>query len=197
LKRRMLLLVVLAVIVTACSESDAAETTTTAAPTTTVAPATTTTTVAPATTTTTVAPATTTTTVAPATTTTTTAADAGGITPGEDADVDAVVLTYEIVFSSETGYEEKAPYIDDPVGLEQTVADYQETGESMGGVALAPKSVTINGDTADVTYDLLFGGTPTYPDLSGDAVLLDDTWKVTREMFCAMMASARVGCPEA
>jgi hypothetical protein len=138
-----------------------------------------------------------TTTTAPATTTTTTAADAGGITPGEDADVDAVVLTYEIVFSSETGYEEKAPYIDDPVGLEQTVADYQETGESMGGVALAPKSVTINGDTADVTYDLLFGGTPTYPDLSGDAVLLDDTWKVTREMFCAMMASARVGCPEA
>jgi hypothetical protein len=177
----MLLLVVLAVIVTACSESDAAQTTT----------------MAPATTTTTVAPATTTTTVAPATTTTTTAADAGGITPGEDADVDAVVLTYQIVFSSETGYEEKAPYIDDPVGLEQTVADYQETGESMGGVALAPKSVTINGDTADVTYDLLFGGTPTYPDLSGDAVLLDDTWKITREMFCAMMASARVGCPEA
>jgi hypothetical protein len=195
----MLLLVVLAVIVTACSESDAAQTTTMApaTTTTTVAPATTTTTVAPATTTTTVAPATTTTTVAPATTTTTTAADAGGITPGEDADVDAVVLTYQIVFSSETGYEEKAPYIDDPVGLEQTVADYQETGESMGGVALAPKSVTINGDTADVTYDLLFGGTPTYPDLSGDAVLLDDTWKITREMFCAMMASARVGCPEA
>ncbi len=106
-------------------------------------------------------------------------------------------MAYEIVFSSETGYEEKAPYIDDPAGLEQTVADYQETGESMGGVALVPTSVTINGDTADVTYDLLFGGTPTYPDLSGDAVLLDDTWKITREMFCAMMASARVGCPEA
>lgn len=178
LKRTILLLVVLAVMAAACSESDAAESDTTAAP---------------PSTTSTAAPATTTTT-APATTTT--AADAGGIVPGEDADVDAVVLTYEIVFSSETGYDEKAPYIDDPTGLEQTVADYQETGESMGGVALAPASVTINGDTADVKYDLLFGGTPTYPDLTGDAVLIDDTWKVTRVMFCAMMASARVGCPE-
>jgi hypothetical protein len=191
LKRILLLVVVLAAIATACSETDAAETATTE-PT----PSTTTTTAAPTTTvpaTTTTVPATTTTVPA----TTTTVADSGGIIPGEDADVDAVVLTYEIVFSSETGYEEKAPYIDDPEGLEQTVADYQETGESMGGVALAPKAVTIDGDTADVTYDLLFGGTPTYPDLSGDAVLIDETWKITREMFCAMMASARVGCPEA
>lgn len=175
MKRVMLLLVVLAVSVGACSGSDTSEsdattvsssTSTTAAPTTTV----------------------------PATTTT--VADAGAIVPGEDADVDAVVLTYQIVFSSETGYEEKAPYIDDPSGLEQTVADYQETGESMGGVELVPTSVTINGDSADVTYDLLFGGTPTYPDLAGDAVLIEDTWKITRDMFCSMMASARVGCPE-
>jgi hypothetical protein len=177
LKRIMLILAVLAVFATACSETDAAETTTTVAPTTTSA---------------TIAPTTTTTATAP----TTTVADPGGIVPGEDADVDGVVLTYQIVFSSETGYDEKVPYIDDPTGLEQTVADYQETGESMGGVALVPSSVTINGDTADVTYDLLFGGTPTYPDLTGDAVLIDDTWKVTRVMFCAMMASARVGCPE-
>ncbi len=190
MKRTLLLLVILAVIVTACSDSDAAETATTAAP------SSTTTTVAP--TTTTVAPTTTTvpTPTTTATATTTTVADAGGIVPGEDADVDAVVLTYEIVFSSETGYEEKAPYIEDPEGLEETVAEYQVTGESMGGVELAPTSVTINGDTADVTYDLLFGGTPTYPDLAGGAVLRDGTWKITRAMFCKMMASARVGCPE-
>jgi iron complex transport system substrate-binding protein len=147
-------------------------------------------------TTTTTTMATTTTTTTMATTTTATTAPDGGIVPGQDPDVDAVVNTYEIVFSSETGYDEKAPYIDDPAGLEETVAAYQETGESMGGVALLPTAVVINGQTADVTYDLLFGGTPTYPDLTGDAVLIDDTWKVTRVMFCAMMTSARVGCPE-
>ncbi len=190
LKRTMMLLAVLALVATACSQSETAETpaadvplstTTTAAPTTTTA----------APTATTAAP--TTTTAAPVTTTTATDV---GIVPGDDPDVDAVVLAYQIVFSSETGYEEKVPYLEEPDGLEETVAMYQETGESMGGVALAASSVTINGDTADVTYDLLFGGTPTYPDLSGDAVLRDGTWKITRDMFCAMMGSARVGCPE-
>jgi hypothetical protein len=176
LKRTLLLLAVLALVATACSQSETAET-----------PAAD----LPLSTTTTAAP--TTTTAAPVTTTTATDV---GIVPGDDPDVDAVVLAYQIVFSSETGYEEKVPYLEEPDGLEETVAMYQETGESMGGVALAASSVTINGDTADVTYDLLFGGTPTYPDLSGDAVLRDGTWKITRDMFCAMMASARVGCPE-
>ncbi len=190
LKRTMMLLAALALVATACAQSETAETpaadvplatTTTAAPTTTTA----------APTTTTAAPVTTTT-AAPVTTTT--AANIG-IVPGDDPDVDAVVLAYQIVFSSETRYEEKVPYLEEPDGLEETVAMYQETGESMGGVALAASAVTINGDTADVTYDLLFGGTPTYPDLSGDAVLRDGTWKITRDMFSAMMASARVGCP--
>ncbi len=185
MKPYALLIVVLALLAAACSGSGGSDATV-AAPTT-IAPATTTT--VPASTTTVAA----TTTVAP--TTTTTAAPVG-IVPGEDAEVDAVVATYEIVFSSKTGYDEKEPYLDDPTGLEETVAKYQETGESMGGVELAPTSVVINGDSADVTYDLLFGGTPTYPDLTGDAVLIDGTWKITRDMFCAMMASARVGCPE-
>jgi hypothetical protein len=180
LKRTLSIIFIIAVLATACSDGDAADsTTTTAAPTTTTA----------APTTTTAAP--TTTTAAPTTTT----GAAGGITPGEDPDVDAVVLAYQIVFSSLTTYEEKAPYLVDPTGLEETVAKYLETGESMGGIELAPSAVMIDGEIAEVHYDLLFGGTPTYPDLTGDAVLLDGTWKVTREMFCGMMNSARVGCP--
>lgn len=187
MKSSIFLAVAIALVAAGCGGSDTVdESTATTAPATTTTVATTTTT---STTTTTVAP---TTTAAPATTTTTAA---GGIVPGEDADVDAVVLTYQIVFSSETTYDEKAPYLVEPAGLEDTVVKYQETGEVMGGVELVPSGVTINGETADVTYDLLFGGTPTYPDLAGDAVLVDETWKVTREMFCGMMASARVGCP--
>ncbi|MEN8113707.1 MAG: hypothetical protein ABFS21_04915 [Actinomycetota bacterium] len=142
-------------------------------------------------------PETTTTTVAPSTTTAPTTTDAPAVVSGEDPDVDAVILAYDIVFSSQTTFEEKAPYLTDPTGLEDTVVQYMETGESMGGVELLPTSVTIADDTAAVTYDLLFGGTPTYPDLTGDAVRVDDTWKITREMFCAMMSSARVGCPDA
>ena len=183
MKRNLFLILAFAIIAAACSSGEAAE------PTTTTAQSQTTTTAEPA------APTTTTTTPTTTTVPTTTTTTAGGIVAGEDPDVDSVVLTYQIVFSSATTYEEKAPYLVDPTGLEETVAQYGETGESMGGVELAPNAVTIDGDVAEVQYDFLIGGTPTYPDLSGDAVLLDGVWKVTREMFCGIMTSARVGCP--
>ena len=151
-----------------------------------------------ATTTTTEAP-TTTATAAPATTTTaaptTTEAAAEGIVAGEDPEVDAIVLAFTIALDSVTPYEDKVPYIDDPTGLEETVATYLTTGESMGGIGVLPTAVTIDGDTAVVFYDLLFGGNPTYPDLTGPAVKTADGWKITREGFCSLMSSARVGCP--
>ena len=132
-----------------------------------------------------------TTTTVQATTTTSALATS---TPSNDDD-EAIATLYEIVFSSDTTYEEKASLIDDPSGLEETVAKYTKTGESMGGVDLAATSITVIGDTAEVTYDLLFGGNPTYPDLTGNSIRVNGTWVVTRELFCSVMASARVGCP--
>jgi hypothetical protein len=143
------------------------------------------------TTTTTTAP-TTTTTTAP---TTTTAAEAGGIVPGQDAEVDAIVLAFTTALDSETPYDDKAGFIEDPTGLEDTVAKYLETGQSMGGIGVEVTGVEITGGTAAVTYDLLFGGNPTYPDLTGEAIKTDGAWKITRTGFCSLMSSARVGCP--
>ena len=137
----------------------------------------------------------TTTTLPPPTSSTTTVATTTTEDPTSEEDSDAISAAYEIVFSSETTYDEKAPLIDDPSGLEETVLSYQETGESMGGVSLVARKITVDGDTAKVIYDFLFGGTPTYPDLTGDAVRVEGTWKVSRTMFCSIMASARVGCP--
>jgi hypothetical protein len=116
--------------------------------------------------------------------------------PGEDPDVDAIVLAYQIAFDSVSDYETKAPYIDDPTGLEETVALYLITGETMGGVAVDIKEVIIDGETATLTYDLLFNDNPTYPDLTGRAVLTEVGWQVPRSTFCALMSSARVGCPD-
>ena len=183
MKRLTMLVLILALLASACggSEVDAADSpATTAAPTTTTTEATTTTTESA-----------TTTTAAPTTTTT----EAPGIVAGEDPEVDAIVLAYTIALDSVSEYEVKASYIDDPSGLEDTIAKYLETGESMGGIGVLPSAVAIDGDTAVVTYDLLFGGNPTYPDLTGDAVKTADGWKITREGFCSLMSSARVGCP--
>ena len=183
MKRLTFLVLILTLVGSACAGSDdeAAETPATTEATTTTTEATTTTTEA----------ATTTTTAAPTTTTT----EAPGIIEGEDPEVDAIVLAYTIALDSVTSYEDKAPYIEDPSGLEATIATYLTTGESMGGIGVLPSAVAIDGDTAVVTYDLLFGGNPTYPDLTGDAVKTADGWKITREGFCSLMSSARVGCP--
>lgn len=183
-KRLLAVLAVLSLLVVACGGEDAESTTTEAEPTTTTT----------AETTTTEAPATTTT-EAVEEETTPTAEEESAIVPGEDPDVDAIVEVYQVVFDSSTSYEEKAQYIDDPGGLEDTVATYQSTGDSVGGVTAEPTSVAVNGEDADVVYTLLFSGNPTYPGQSGTALLTDEGWKVTRDMFCGVMASARSACP--
>jgi hypothetical protein len=116
------------------------------------------------------------------------------VVPGADADVDAIVEAYLVVFDSTTSYDEKAPYITEPAGLEDTVIRYAEAGEDVGGIALSADEVGIEGNAARVIYSFLFAGNPAYTDLEGEAVQTDAGWQVTREFFCDIMASARVGC---
>lgn len=176
-------LVAVSLLLAACGGGDSGSTTTEAEATTTTQ----------AETTTTAAPIETTTTAAVETTTT--EAEPAGIVPGEDPDVDAVVEAYVVVFDSTTSFEEKSAFIDDSSGLEETIATYASTGESVGGVTAEATGVTVDGDEAAVIYTLLFSGNPTYPGLDGSAILVDGTWKVSREMFCGVMASARSACP--
>ncbi|HLF60672.1 MAG TPA: hypothetical protein VI980_05805 [Acidimicrobiia bacterium] len=149
-------------------------------------------------TTTTVVEATTTTTPDTTSTTaaeTTTTAVEEPIVPGEDPEVDAIVAVYTVAFDSTTTFEEKAAVIVEATGLEETVAAYATTGESMGGVTTKVDAVVISGDSAEITYTLMFAGNPTYPGLKGDAVRTEDGWKISRDMFCGIMTSAQVGCP--
>ncbi len=149
-------------------------------------------------TTTVAAPTTTTTTAAPTTTTaepTTTTMEPPSLIPSGDPDIDAVVTAFMVAFDSTSDYVTKLPYVDDLSGLEETVANYMETGETMGGVSIIVTSVEINGDEAAVAYDLLFNANPIYPDLPGTAVRTDAGWQVPRAEFCIMMSNARVGCP--
>lgn len=183
------LLLTFALIVAACGSDGGTNVTTvapaaaeTSAPTTTAPP------------TTTAAPATT---AAPSTTTTATseAPPPAGIVAGEDADVDAIVEVFAVVFDSTTTFAEKEPFIEDASGLEETVDTYTSTGQSVGGVTVQVTAVTIDGDTADVIYTLEFSGNPTYPDQEATATRTEAGWQVSRTAFCGVMASARSACP--
>jgi len=144
----------------------------------------------------------TTTTTAPEVTSTTAEAtdDSEGIptepvVAGENADADAIVDVYAVVFDSTTTFEEKAPFIDDPSGLESTVEAYMNAGEAVGGIILAVTEVGIDGDQAATLYDLLFAENPFQTNVTGEAVRNNGEWQVTREYFCSIMTLARVGCP--
>jgi hypothetical protein len=175
MKRLVLAVATLALIAVGCGESSGDDTTSNSEPAATAAP----TTAAPATT----SPPPPTTTAPPA------------IVPGADADVDAIVEAFTIAFDSTSDYDAKAPYLVDPTGLEETVASYLTTGTSFGGIGVIVTAVVVNGDQADVTYDLAFNDNPAYPDQSGAAIRTDAGWQVPRDVFCGLMKSARVGCP--
>jgi hypothetical protein len=187
--RRLLLLTTLALtlLTAACGSADSASSTSTSAaeaPTTTEAVTTTT-----SATTTSDAPDTSTSVAEPTDIPTT------PIDPGADADADAIADVYAVVFDSSVGYEDKAPLIADPTGLEATVDAYGSAGEAVGGITLAATAAGVDGDEASVVYDLYFGENPFQTDQLGSAVRTDGTWQVSRAFFCSIMELARVACP--
>lgn len=149
------------------------------------------------TTTTTVPDTTTTSTTQPPTTTTTVpdGIQTSRVIAGEDADVDAIVEAYSVVFDSTTTFEEKAAYLTDATGLEDTIVKYAAAGDDVGGIKLQADRVGIDGTDALVIYSFLFAGNTAYSDLEGEAVLTDSGWQIPREFFCQIMVLSRVGCP--
>jgi iron complex transport system substrate-binding protein len=138
-----------------------------------------------------------TTTTAAATTTaatgaTTTIEGDGG---GDDPDADAAALVWSAAFDSALAFDAKAPLIADAEALRPTIEAYTPAGAAVGGITLVPTDVQIDGDTAAITYDVRFAGQTAYSDQTGTLHRVDGVWQVSREEFCAFMASARNPCP--
>lgn len=101
---------------------------------------------------------------------------------------------WSVVFDSTTTFDAKAAHLEDADVLATTISAYAAAGDGMGGISLDPTAVVVDGDTATVTYDVLFGGTAAYEGQVGEIERVDDTWVVDREQFCSFMASARTPC---
>ena len=175
--KALVTLLALGLVAAACGGSGDADSATTRAPATTTTEA--------SVTTPTAEPSTTTAVPTPTT-------EAPSFIPSGDPERDAIATAYIVAFDSTTDFETKIPHVEDLTGLEQTVAEYMEQGDTMGGVAVVIKDVDVNGDS--LLYDLMINNRPIYPDLPGTALLMEDGWKVPRAEFCAMMSNARVPC---
>ena len=178
--------VVTAEIVEAVETTGASETTEAAA--TTDAPATTRATSTTAATTTAAAP-TSTTTVTPST-----IPSASGYVPGADPDADAAALAWTTAFDSSLGYDAKAATIADAEALRPTIEAYTPAAAVVGGITLEPTDVVITGDTAAITYKVLFAGTSPYPEQEGTVQRVGGAWVVGRDEFCGFMTMARNPC---
>lgn len=128
---------------------------------------------------------------------------AAAVAPGGAGTADAAGGTaataagnaWSLVFDSSVAFDDKAPHLEDADALRGTVESYTAAGDAMGGITLVPTDVTVDGDTATVVYDVMFGDAAAYTALTGTITLIDGTWVVSRAEFCSFMASARNACP--
>jgi iron complex transport system substrate-binding protein len=111
-------------------------------------------------------------------------------TDDETAAGDAVTT----VFDSSVPFDEKVALVE---GGEAHRADhdgYVGAANGVGGITVEPTDVAVDGDTATVTYRVLFGGNEAYRDLTMDVTRVDGAWIVPTAAFCGFLASARTPC---
>lgn len=85
----------------------------------------------------------------------------------------------------------------DPTLLEDG-EELTEAIAALGALAPPPRTKSANvtvveftgPDTANVTYDLIVDGEPALPGATGEAVLVDGVWKVSKNTFCTLSTLA-------
>jgi iron complex transport system substrate-binding protein len=129
--------------------------------------------------------------------TTTTEAEAGDApVEGDDAAVaeDGAGEAVATVFDSSVAFDDKVANIEDGETYRADHEAYVGAADRVGGITVEPTDVVAEGETATVTYRVLFAGTEAYADLSMDVNLVDGAWVVPAGEFCGFLASARTPC---
>lgn len=113
----------------------------------------------------------------------------------EDSPEGMAAEAWRVVFDSSADFADKAPHLEGSDALEAANAAYMQGATRFGGFKLVPTAVEIDGDTATVTYNVLFGDAVQYTDLTGTLTLADGVWQVSRSQYCGFLATARTPCP--
>ena len=125
------------------------------------------------------------------TTDTTEAATEGGDAAAGDEAAGEAVAT---VFDSSVAFDDKVALIEDGESHRADHEGYVAAAERVGGITVEPTDVAADGDTATITYRVLFAGTEAYADLTMDVTQVDGAWIVPSDAFCGFLASARTPC---
>ena len=148
-------------------------------------------TTAPAETTTTMAaPATS----APVTSDGTSSVPAAAATGIEGPDAEAAAAAVATVFDSSLPFDRKVTALEGGEAHRGDHDAYLSAAEQVGGITVRPTAVSVDGDTAVVTYAVSFAGNQVYEGLTMDAMRTEGTWVVPTSAFCDFLAAARTAC---
>ena len=114
---------------------------------------------------------------------------------GEEVSPDEMAMTaFALVYDSSANWSDKAPHLEGSDSLESSNDAYMNGASTMGGISLVPKSAVVEGEIATITYDVMFGESAAYEDLTREVVLVEGLWTVSSEDYCDFLASARTPC---
>lgn len=121
--------------------------------------------------------------------------------PGADEPADPAAAEEEITrnwtafFDPKTSAAEKVKVLENGAALQPVLAAF------VGNENAATTSAKVTGveftsaTEANVTYDLLVGGSPALPDSQGTSILQDGTWKVSVKTLCGLVELSGVTVP--
>ncbi len=107
-----------------------------------------------------------------------------------------MTTTFVTVFNGMAPLDQRAALLQNATAFASSLGSLQSSTILQTMTATVQKVALVNPTQAQVTYTLLFSGTPTLPNQMGTAVQTGGTWKVSASTFCALLTVAKVAPAE-
>lgn len=121
--------------------------------------------------------------------------------PGEGEPADPAAAEAEITknwtafFDPKTSTAEKMELLENGAEMQPVLAAFAGNENAAVTSAKVTGVEFTSATEANVTYDLLVGGSPALPDSQGTSILIDDTWKVSVKTLCGLVELSGVTVP--
>lgn len=101
------------------------------------------------------------------------------------ADQKAAAAAYTTLFDAKATLDQRKAVIQNASAIDSLITTFA-TNPQMALVSSQVKDVKVNGDTADVTLDILLSGAPIAPNSSNQAIKVDGKWLVPTKVICGL-----------
>ncbi|NKY49077.1 hypothetical protein [Nocardia vermiculata] len=98
-----------------------------------------------------------------------------------------VTVNFERFFDGATPADQKIDLLEDGPAFAETINAQADSPMAKSATAKVTDISDLGREHANVTFDVLFNGQPALSGQQGAAVLIDGTWKVASETFCALL----------